>query len=321
VSDTLGSTTVALSASGGVAADQLFTPYGATRYASGTMPTSYGFTGQRLDPSGLSYFNARYYDGVVGQFVSADSVQGPNRYAYVSGNPETYIDPTGEMGLRWGLSPEGFRLSRLSRPTKAAAPPMATSYTHFCDGCEKIQPLKCDGLNAEWCWDFKYDEGEFKDGVAEFLFGIAGLAAYIAAIFVTDGAAGFLLSLFSHGAASEITHALVNGWRHIWEGIFGPLSSADKVLYDIFNLVGDFLSFLVGAFDSIQAIRQIGKAGGDFLVKLGNFISHGTNVKSLGAFFGDVINIFSLFPGGVDDWESLREDGRAAYGWKLPSLP
>jgi RHS repeat-associated protein len=98
VSDTLGSTTVALSASGSVQADQLFTPYGATRYASGTMPTSYGFTGQRLDPSGLSYFNARYYDGVVGQFVSADSVQGPNRYAYVDGNPETLTDPTGKFG-------------------------------------------------------------------------------------------------------------------------------------------------------------------------------------------------------------------------------
>jgi RHS repeat-associated protein len=108
VSDTLGSTTVALSASGSVQADQLFTPYGATRYASGTMPTSYGFTGQRLDPSGLQYFNARYYDRVIGQFTSADRVQGPNRYEYVGGNPETDTDPTGNFCL--GPSPDGFCL-------------------------------------------------------------------------------------------------------------------------------------------------------------------------------------------------------------------
>jgi hypothetical protein len=60
------------------------------------------------DPSGLQYFNARYYDSSVGQFTSADSAQGPNRYAYVDGNPETYIDPTGEVALRSGLLPEGL---------------------------------------------------------------------------------------------------------------------------------------------------------------------------------------------------------------------
>jgi RHS repeat-associated protein len=107
VSDTLGSVSVALSSSGSVQADQLFTPYGATRYASGTMPTSYGFTGQRLDPSGLQYFNARYYDSSAGQFTSADQVQGPNRYAYVSGNPETITDPTGQFGACAGSMPDG----------------------------------------------------------------------------------------------------------------------------------------------------------------------------------------------------------------------
>ena len=39
------------------------------------MPTTYGFTGQRSDPaSGLSYYQARYYDPAAGQFTSADSV-------------------------------------------------------------------------------------------------------------------------------------------------------------------------------------------------------------------------------------------------------
>jgi RHS repeat-associated protein len=123
VSDTLGSTTVALSASGGVAADQLFTPYGATRYASGTMPTSYGFTGQRLDPSGLQYFNARYYDSSVGQFTSADTEQGPNRYAYVSGNPETLTDPTGQFGRCGGSMADGVCRAQHPRLTSPKPTP------------------------------------------------------------------------------------------------------------------------------------------------------------------------------------------------------
>ena len=95
-SDSLGSIAMALSITGTVNSAQLFTPYGAIRYTSGiSMPTTYGFTGQRLDPSGLSYMHARYYDSVVGQFTSADTMQGNNRYAYVRDNPATNTDPTG----------------------------------------------------------------------------------------------------------------------------------------------------------------------------------------------------------------------------------
>ena len=68
------------------------------------MPLNYGFTGQHADAtSGLDYFNARYYDPMAGQFISPDSILpgggydifGLSRYAYVEGNPETLIDPSG----------------------------------------------------------------------------------------------------------------------------------------------------------------------------------------------------------------------------------
>ena len=96
VHDTLGSVSASLTASGGLQSAQLFAPYGAVRYSTGSMPTTYGFTGQRSDPSGLMYYHARYYDPSVGQFASADVAQGPNRYGYVAGNPETQTDPTGQ---------------------------------------------------------------------------------------------------------------------------------------------------------------------------------------------------------------------------------
>jgi RHS repeat-associated protein len=95
--DGLSSVAEAISTTGTVTAQQLFAPYGGVRYSNGTMPTAKGFTGQYQDAtSGLDYYNARYYDAVLGQFVSADSDAGGglNRYGYVMGNPETAPDLT-----------------------------------------------------------------------------------------------------------------------------------------------------------------------------------------------------------------------------------
>jgi RHS repeat-associated protein len=101
--DGLGSVSENLSATGSVQGAQLFAPYGSVRYSTGSFPGPQAFTGQRQDGSGLAYFNARYYDPAAGQFTSADSVQGPNRYAYVAGNPETATDPTGQFLICGGM--------------------------------------------------------------------------------------------------------------------------------------------------------------------------------------------------------------------------
>src|SRR5579863_8427088 len=75
LTDSLGSTAVAVNANGSIAAVQLFWPYGAVDYSWGTMPTTYNFTGQRLDSlTGLLYYNFRYYDSLSGRFVRADTV-------------------------------------------------------------------------------------------------------------------------------------------------------------------------------------------------------------------------------------------------------
>ncbi len=100
LSDVLGSSTIALTSTGATQAVQLFAPYGAVRYSQGTMPTTYNFTGQRLDSqTGLLYYNFRYYDPVSGRFVRADTTQtnagGMDPYAYVGNNPEGRTDPTG----------------------------------------------------------------------------------------------------------------------------------------------------------------------------------------------------------------------------------
>jgi RHS repeat-associated protein len=102
--DHLGSTSLTTDASGTLVARQLYDAWGNIRASasSGTMPTDIGYTGQRLDATGLMYFRARYYASSLGRFVSADTLvpspsdpQQLNRYAYARGNPVRYTDPTG----------------------------------------------------------------------------------------------------------------------------------------------------------------------------------------------------------------------------------
>jgi len=77
--------------------------FGATRFTSGTTPTSVRFTGQREEASlGLYDYGARWYDPALGRFIQPDTlVPDPadakmfDRYAYVNNNPIKYTDPTG----------------------------------------------------------------------------------------------------------------------------------------------------------------------------------------------------------------------------------
>ncbi len=98
--DHLGSTSVT---SGANSSTQVYYPFGAVRASSGSLPTDFTFTGQKIDASdGLMYYGARYYDAALGRFISADTLvpsagnpQSLNRYAYVLNNPLRYTDPTG----------------------------------------------------------------------------------------------------------------------------------------------------------------------------------------------------------------------------------
>jgi len=103
LTDALGSVLSTISATPGSAAvqgNQVYGPYGTSRYQQGQMNTTLGFTGQYNDSlTGLDYYGARYYDPVVGRFLSVDplagNLTGMDPYSYVGNNPETNSDPTG----------------------------------------------------------------------------------------------------------------------------------------------------------------------------------------------------------------------------------
>jgi len=57
----------------------------------------YSYGGKELDDNtNLYYFNARYYDAVIGRYINVDPVQdGSNWYVYCNNNPLSFVDPTG----------------------------------------------------------------------------------------------------------------------------------------------------------------------------------------------------------------------------------
>jgi RHS repeat-associated protein len=117
--DHLGTTSLVLNEAGDtIVAESRHYPYGEERWSSGTLPTDYRFTGQRID----SYINvyhmgARWYDSALGRWLSADTIvpdfmnpQSLNRFSWVLDNPLVYTDSSGHMPwwLRYGIWQAGM---------------------------------------------------------------------------------------------------------------------------------------------------------------------------------------------------------------------
>jgi RHS repeat-associated protein len=101
--DHLGSTSVVLNDDGTVDSEARYYPYGVTRWSSGTLPTDYRFTGERLEQSlDIYVMGARWFDPSLARWISVDTLvpepddpQSFNRYSFVLGSPLRYVDPTG----------------------------------------------------------------------------------------------------------------------------------------------------------------------------------------------------------------------------------
>ncbi|MCP4113711.1 MAG: hypothetical protein GY749_50655 [Desulfobacteraceae bacterium] len=80
-----------------------YAAFGHTISESGSLNNEHNFTGHRRDPeTGLIYMGSRYYNTLLGRFISADTIvpdptnpQALNRYAYAYNNPISNVDPTG----------------------------------------------------------------------------------------------------------------------------------------------------------------------------------------------------------------------------------
>lgn len=99
--DALGSVVAESDANGNVIKRYDYEPYGAV--VGGEVTDGPGYTGHVSDSAtGLSYMQQRYYDPLMGRFLSLDPVAPDassggkfNRFAYALGNPYKFVDPDG----------------------------------------------------------------------------------------------------------------------------------------------------------------------------------------------------------------------------------
>lgn len=103
LSDAIGSVRQLTDATGTVTLTKAYDPYGVVTQTSGSGASTYGYTGEITDPTGMVYLRARYYMPNTGRFLTRDTWQGDydrplslNRWLYVSGNPINRTDPSGQ---------------------------------------------------------------------------------------------------------------------------------------------------------------------------------------------------------------------------------
>jgi RHS repeat-associated protein len=75
-----------------------------TSQSDAGITTRFGYTGREFDPdTGLYFYRSRYYDPLVGRFISEDSIGfeagDTNLYRYVRNSPVNYTDPFGFKGF------------------------------------------------------------------------------------------------------------------------------------------------------------------------------------------------------------------------------
>lgn len=101
--DLLGSPVAQSNATGTITRIERYTPYGEP--SDQTFDQGPGYTGHITDAlTGLTYAQQRYYDPMIGRFLSVDPVETDpstgsafNRFAYANNNPYLYTDPDGQV--------------------------------------------------------------------------------------------------------------------------------------------------------------------------------------------------------------------------------
>jgi len=91
-----------LSQVGAVTGAFRYRAYGQVAQAMGSGPSYLGYAEQLIDPSGLLYMRARWYDSTTGRFLARDPERGDaafpaglNGFNYAGANPSMFADPSG----------------------------------------------------------------------------------------------------------------------------------------------------------------------------------------------------------------------------------
>ncbi|MEE3719725.1 polymorphic toxin-type HINT domain-containing protein [Tumidithrix elongata RA019] len=132
--DGLGSTRVVTDNVGLITDRYAYDAFGVTLEQSGTFGNSTQFAGEQRDSAtGLDYLRARYYDPMLGRFISKDAFGGfmddpmsQNPYVYANNNPVKYTDPSGYFSI--GELAAGIAITGILISGSASAGYVGASY-------------------------------------------------------------------------------------------------------------------------------------------------------------------------------------------------
>jgi len=284
MSDHLRSSTLVTDAGGIVVQRMDYEPYGAPIENSRSGNPSvlrHTYTGQEADfETGLMYYRARYYDPVVGMFISPDRFvassfdpQAFNRYAYARNNPMRYVDETGEAF--WLIF--GIVIGALIGATMT----FAMNYDAIMSG--ELSGLEIFTLLS----------------VGAFAGALGGAAGYAAGA-GASAAIGSALGAVAKGAIAGAIGGFAGGFTAgfvggaIEAGAFGGLSFGEALL------TGLAMGAIEGAIGA--AAGGLGGAiGGKLGGKLGSFTKGGSNAvkkatEQLSDLFTEVTTLFLVEP-------------------------
>ena len=178
--DSRGSTVALTDMTGAVIDTYRYDTYGKLLYRSGSDDTVLLYNGRDgvvFDQNGLYYMRARYYSPKFRRFVNADIIHGEisdstslNRYAYVNGNPVSFVDPFGLSAERgssenyWDMfknSDGTYSLydNRRHNPNSVFHEQIisvSTSGPSFdsSGGSVGLGSIGIDGFNGGWEWEY-----------------------------------------------------------------------------------------------------------------------------------------------------------------------
>ncbi|WP_232417770.1 RHS repeat-associated core domain-containing protein [Methyloversatilis thermotolerans] len=104
--DQVTSVTAVTGHNGGTTQSLRYSAFGQSQSGTGASPNRLKYSGREDDGTGLYYYRARYYDPVIGRFISEDplgfAAGDVNFYAYVGNNPVNANDPSGHAAMQVG---------------------------------------------------------------------------------------------------------------------------------------------------------------------------------------------------------------------------
>lgn len=154
--DLLGSTLALTDANGSLQTTYSYDPFGKTSSAGPASTNVFQYTGREDEGNGLYYYRARYYNPLLGRFISQDPLGfaggSLNLYAYAANSPANFTDPGGKnVGVLAPalieLGPVGWTILAVGTVAVLTEPLWAPTVQHWLDDADSTAVPNTDAAS------------------------------------------------------------------------------------------------------------------------------------------------------------------------------